>query len=94
MAMIENNNERIRLDFVRLLGGQLKLHVAQTLSSFPPSDDYFKLQATLDALDQAVKSGDPQKAEQALFSAQSALIEFLSPSVVLYADLKKIDTYA
>jgi hypothetical protein len=92
--MIENNNEGIRLDFVRLLGGQLKLHVAQSLSSFPPSDDYFKLQATLAALDQAVQSGDPQKAEHALFSAQSALIGFLSPSVVLSADLRQIDAYA
>ncbi len=92
--MIENNNESIRLDFVRLLGGQLKRHVAQSLSSFPPSDDYFKLQATLNALDQALESGDPQKAERALFSAQNALIGFLSPSVLIHAELKKIDAYA
>jgi len=73
--MIDINSSCSRVDFVQALASQLKLQAVQMTSAIPPTDAHRKLQSKLDAVDQAVKSGDPQKAEQALFEAQSAVRE-------------------
>ena len=70
MAAIDINSPCSRVDFVTALASQLKLQVAQQPHSIPADDAQRKLQSKLDAVDQAVKSGDPQKAEQALFDLQ------------------------
>jgi hypothetical protein len=94
MSQIDISSSCARVDIVNALASQLKLQVAQTSSSMPPDEAYFKLKAKLDAVDQAVKSGDPQKAELALFEAQSAVKEALNGSSASSDTSKSVDAYA
>jgi hypothetical protein len=73
MSAIDINSPCSRVDFVKALASQLKVQVAQAPHSIPADDAQRKLQSKLDAVDQAVKSGDPQKAEQALSELQSVV---------------------
>jgi len=83
------------VDFVTALASQLKLQVAQQPHSIPADDAQRKLQSKLDAVDQAVKSGDPQKAEQALFDLQGAVSASLDNVVSQStASSKSVDAYA
>ncbi len=95
MAAIDINSPCSRVDFVKALASQLKLQVAQAPHSIPADDAQRKLQSKLDQVDQAVKSGDPQKAEQALFNLQGAVSASLttvaSPPA---ASSKSVDAYA
>jgi len=95
MAAIDINSPCSRVDFVTALASQLKLQVAQQPHSIPADDAQRKLQSKLDAVDQAVKSGDPQKAEQALFDLQGAVSASLDNVVSQStASSKSVDAYA
>jgi hypothetical protein len=94
MAQVDINSSCVRVDFVNALASQLKLQVAQTPSSTPPDEAYRKLKEMLDAVDQAVKSGDPQKAELALFEAQSAVKESQNGAGTSSDKPKSVDAYA
>jgi len=52
------------------------------------------VQSKLDAVDQAVKSGDPQKAELALFEAQTAVKESQITTGATPESSKGVDAYA
>lgn len=78
--MIEINSDCSRVDFVSMLASQIKLQLAQGPHSIPADENQRRLQAKIDAVDEAVKSGNPQKAELALASAQYAATEILAQS--------------
>jgi hypothetical protein len=62
MSAIDINSPCSRVDFVKALASQLKVQVAQAPHSIPADDAQRKLQSKLDAVDQAVKSGNPSSA--------------------------------
>lgn len=94
MAQFDINSSCVRVDFVNALASQLKLQVAQTSSSLPPDEAYRQLKEKLDAVDQAVKSGDPQKAELALFEAQSAAKDLQTQTPSASSARGGMDVYA
>jgi hypothetical protein len=94
MSQIDINSSCARVDIVNALASQLKLQVAQTSSSMPPDEAYLKLKSKLDAVDQAVKSGDPQKAELALFEAQSAVKDLQTQTPNAASPQHGVDIYA
>jgi len=94
MATIDINSSCSRVDFVNALAGQLKLQLAQAPHSIPADDAQRKLQSKLDAVDQAVKSGDPQKAEQAFFELQNAVSASQSLVSRSSTNPKSVDAYA
>jgi hypothetical protein len=94
MAKIDINSNIVRVDFVEALASQLKLQMAQVSPASTSIDVYRKVQSKLDAVDQAVKSGDPQKAELALFEAQTAVKESQITTGATPESSKGVDAYA
>jgi LPS O-antigen subunit length determinant protein (WzzB/FepE family) len=94
MAAIDINSSCSRVDFVKSLASQLKLQVTQASHSIPADDAQRKLQSKLDAVDQAVKGGDPQKAEQALSELQNAVSSSQNGVSHSSAGSKSVDVYA
>jgi hypothetical protein len=91
---IEINSNSSRVDYVQTLANQLKLQMAQTPHSIPPDERYRRILAKLDSVADAVKSGDPQKAELALASAQDAVSEIQALTGTLPAGPESVDTRA
>lgn len=81
------------MDFVKALASQLKLQVAQTPHSIPADDAQRKLESKIDAVDQAVQSGDPQKAELAYFELQNAVSASQNVASHTSAISKSVDIY-
>jgi hypothetical protein len=93
MASIDINSSCSRVDFVKALASQLKLQVAQAPHSIPADDAQRKLESKIDAVDQAVQSGDPQKAELAYFELQNAVSASQNVASHTSAVSKSVDIY-
>ena len=92
--MIDINSNCARVDFVKALASQLKVQAAQPSHGSKPDEGYQKLKMKLEAVDQAVKSGDPQKAEQALSAAESAAKDMRNVAGTSPDKSKSVDIYA
>jgi hypothetical protein len=73
---------------------QLQMQLDQTPHSTPESDSYRRALSQIQALNNAVKGGDAQKAETALATASTAVMQVKTQNPVAAGSTGGLDVYA